>query len=121
MAASCEHFDRIDIVVNVVGSLWLDAKYTPVTEVQEERWDMCFSVNLKGIFYLTRKLAPAMVERQYGKVVNLSSVEYAGAAGHADYAAAKAGVTSLTRSLAEELAPHSNVNCIAPGIIRTLP
>ena len=45
MAASCEPYDRIDIVVNVVGSLWLDAKYTPVTEVQEQRWDMCFTVN----------------------------------------------------------------------------
>ncbi|TAL01060.1 MAG: SDR family oxidoreductase, partial [Porticoccaceae bacterium] len=58
--------------------------------------------------------------RKWGKIVNVSSVEYAGAAGHADYGAAKAGVTSLTRSLAEELAPHINVNCIAPGIIRTM-
>ena len=120
LESSKEHFDRVDIIINVVGGLWLDAKYTPVIEVQEERWDMCFTVNMKGIFHLTRKLAPGMLERQYGKIVNVSSIEYAGAAGHADYGAAKAGVTSLTRSLAEELAPHINVNCIAPGIIRTL-
>ncbi len=120
LATSRTYFDRVDIIINVVGGLWLDARYTPVLEVQEERWDMCFTVNMKGIFYLTRKLAPGMLERKYGKIVNVSSVEYAGAAGHADYAAAKAGVTSLTRSLAEELAPHINVNCIAPGIIRTL-
>ncbi|GMU46441.1 MAG: SDR family oxidoreductase [Pseudomonadales bacterium] len=120
LAASRQHFDRVDILINIVGGLFIDAKYTPVLEVAEERWDGCFRVNLKGIFYLVRKLAPGMLERRWGKIVNVSSVEYAGAAGHADYAAAKAGVTSLTRSLAVELAPHINVNCIAPGIIRTL-
>lgn len=120
LASSREHFDRVDVLINVVGGLFIDAKYTPVLEVSEERWDGCFRVNLKGIFYLVRKLAPGMLARQWGKIVNVSSVEYAGAAGHADYGAAKAGVTSLTRSLAEELAPHINVNCIAPGIIRTM-
>src|SRR5690606_20854379 len=120
LASSRAHFDRVDVLINVVGGLFIDAKYTPVLEVSEERWDGCFRVNLKGIFYLVRKLAPGMLERKWGKIVNVSSVEYAGAAGHADYGAAKAGVTSLTRSLAEELAPHINVNCIAPGIIRTL-
>ncbi len=119
LASSREHFDRVDVLINVVGGLFIDAKYTPVLEVSEERWDGCFRVNLKGIFYLVRKLAPGMLARKWGKIVNVSSVEYAGAAGHADYGAAKAGVTSLTRSLAEELAPHINVNCIAPGIIRT--
>ena len=120
LASSRAHFDRVDVLINVVGGLFIDAKYTPVLEVSEERWDGCFRVNLKGIFYLVRKLAPGMLERKWGKIVNVSSVEYAGAAGHADYGAAKAGVTSLTRSLAEELAPHINVNCIAPGIIRTM-
>lgn len=119
LASSREHFDRVDVLINVVGGLFIDAKYTPVLEVSEERWDGCFRVNLKGIFYLVRKLAPGMLARKWGKIVNVSSVEYAGTAGHADYGAAKAGVTSLTRSLAEELAPHINVNCIAPGIIRT--
>jgi len=120
LEGALKQFKQVDIIINVVGGLFLDARYTPVLEVQEERWDMCFTVNMKGIFYLTRKLAPGMLERKYGKIVNVSSVEYCGAAGHADYAAAKAGVTSLTRSLAEELAPNINVNCIAPGIIRTL-
>ena len=90
-------------------------------EVQEERWDMCFTASMKGIFSLTRKLGPGMVERQYGKIGNDSPVEHAGATGHADYAAAKArGVTSLTCSLAGELALHVNVYWVAPGIIRTL-
>lgn len=120
LATSRQHFDRVDILINIVGGLFIDARYTPVLELAEERWDGCFRVNLKGIFHLVRKLAPGMLERRWGKIVNVSSVEYAGAAGHADYAAAKAGVTSLTRSLAVELAPHINVNCIAPGIIRTL-
>ena len=120
LASSREHFSGVDILINVVGGLFIDAKYTPVLEVSEERWDGCFKVNLKGIFYLVRKLAPGMLERDWGKIVNVSSVEYAGAAGHADYGAAKAAVTSLTRSLAEELSPAINVNCIAPGIIRTL-
>ena len=93
LAGSREHFDRVDIIVNVVGGLWLDAKYTPVMEVQEERWDMCFTVNMKGIFYLTRKLGPGMIGRQYGKIVNVSSVEYAGA------------MSTLTALLQELFAP----------------
>ena len=60
-----------------------------------------------------------MVERQYGKIVNISSINFAGEAGSADYGAAKAAVASITRTLAAELAPHVNVNCIAPGMINT--
>ena len=60
-----------------------------------------------------------MLENNYGKILNISSINFAGEAGSADYGAAKAGVASLTRTLAAELAPSINVNAIAPGIIRT--
>jgi NAD(P)-dependent dehydrogenase (short-subunit alcohol dehydrogenase family) len=60
-----------------------------------------------------------MLERRYGKIVNVSSINFAGEVGSSDYSAAKAAVASLTRTMAIELAPHINVNCIAPGIIRT--
>jgi NAD(P)-dependent dehydrogenase (short-subunit alcohol dehydrogenase family) len=85
----------------------------------EERWDATFALNTKGILHLTKLLAPIMVERQYGKIVNISSINFAGEMGNADYGAAKAAVASLTRTMAIEFAPHVNVNCIAPGTIRT--
>ena len=87
--------------------------------MSEERWDATFALNTKGILHLTKLLAPAMVERQYGKIVNISSISFAGEMGNADYGAAKAAVASLTRTMAIELAPHVNVNCIAPSTIRT--
>jgi NAD(P)-dependent dehydrogenase (short-subunit alcohol dehydrogenase family) len=60
-----------------------------------------------------------MQERGYGRIVNFSSISYAGEKGQSDYAAAKAAVAALTRSLALELAPAINVNCVAPGLIET--
>ncbi len=60
-----------------------------------------------------------MIEREWGRIVNFASIVFGGEAGQADYAAAKAAVASLTRSLAQELAPHVTVNCVAPGLTRT--
>lgn len=109
----------VDVLVNVVGGIRDPVLSRPFLELTEERWDATFGLNLKGTFHLTQRLAPAMVERRWGKVVNVSSVDFAGAAGRADYAAAKAAVASFTRSLAMELAPHVNVNAVAPGIVET--
>lgn len=109
----------VDIVVNVVGGIRAKTLFEPMVTMTEERWDATFALNTKGILHLTKLLAPGMVERRYGKIVNISSINFAGEMGNADYGAAKAAVASLTRTMAIELAPHVNVNCIAPGTIRT--
>ena len=114
-----ERFGKVDILINVVGGIRSKQLYTPFLEMTEQQWDDTFALNLKPGFHLTRKLAPGMLDRSYGKIVNISSIVYAGEPGQSDYAAAKAAVASWTRSLAGEFAPHVNVNCIAPGIIRT--
>ena len=114
-----ERFGKVDILINVVGGIRSKQLYTPFLEMTEQQWDDTFALNLKPGFHLIRKLAPGMLDRSYGKIVNISSIVYAGEPGQSDYAAAKAAVASWTRSLAGEFAPHVNVNCIAPGIIRT--
>jgi NAD(P)-dependent dehydrogenase (short-subunit alcohol dehydrogenase family) len=110
---------HVDIVVNIVGGIKARALFEPMLTMTEERWDATFALNTKGILHLTKLLAPAMVDRRYGKIVNISSINFAGEMGNADYGAAKAAVASLTRTMAIEFAPHINVNCIAPGTIRT--
>lgn len=108
----------LDILINVVGGIRGELNQFFV-DIQEDRWDATFRLNLKGTHLLSRALAPGMVRRRYGRIVNVSSVDFAGAPGRSDYGAAKAAVSSLTRSMARELAPHVNVNCVAPGLINT--
>ena len=110
---------HIDIIINIVGGIKAKTLFEPMVTMDELRWDATFALNTKGILHLTKLLAPAMVERRYGKIVNISSINFAGEMGSSDYGAAKAAVASLTRTMAIELAPHVNVNCIAPGTIRT--
>lgn len=112
-------FGRIDVLVNVVGGIRSSSLYTSFLELDEARWDDTFALNLKPGFHMIRMVAPGMLERRWGRIVNVASVVFAGEAGQADYAAAKAAVASLTRTLAMEFAPHVNVNCIAPGMIQT--
>ncbi len=117
--AGLARFGRIDILVNVVGGVRGESLYTPFLQLHEAQWDSTFALNLKPGFHFIQLVAPGMLERGDGKIVNVSSVVFAGEGGQADYAAAKAAVASLTRSLAQEFAPHIHVNCIAPGLIRT--
>jgi NAD(P)-dependent dehydrogenase (short-subunit alcohol dehydrogenase family) len=112
-------FGRVDILVNVVGGIRAARLFEPVAEMSHQRWRDTMALNLDGTFHLTKRLAPLMQRARYGRIVNISSINMAGERGQADYAAAKAAIASLTRSLAMELAPDVTVNCIAPGIIRT--
>lgn len=112
-------FGRVDILINVVGGIKSATLFEPVLSMSEERWNATFDLNLKGNLHLIQLLAPSMLGRRYGKIVNFASINFAGEIGSADYSAAKAAVASLTRTLAIEFAPHVNVNCIAPGTIRT--
>lgn len=118
LVAAAQGLGPIDVLVNIVGGVRGELA-APVLTMSEERWDSTFDLNLKGIFHLVRALAPGMLERRYGRIVNISSVTYAGDRLQPEYGAAKAAVASITRSLALELAPHVGVNCVAPGLIET--
>jgi 3-oxoacyl-[acyl-carrier protein] reductase len=109
----------IDILINVVGGIRSQSLFEPFLQMSEERWDATMELNLKGNFHLTQLVAPSMLERKYGRIVNIASIIFAGASGQVDYGAAKAAVASMTRSLALEFAPHVTVNCISPATIKT--
>lgn len=107
-----------DIVVNCAG---IGGKDKPFGEVTVADWDRMLGVNLRGVFLVTRAFFPGMVERRYGRIINIASqLAYKGAPGLAAYVAAKAGVVGLTRALSYEGAPHNvMVNAIAPGPVET--
>ncbi|HUJ68581.1 MAG TPA: 3-oxoacyl-ACP reductase FabG [Syntrophorhabdales bacterium] len=112
-----QQWGRADILVNNAGGP-RDAKLTKMTD---EDWDTVLNVNLKGSFICARAVAPYMIARSYGRIVNVSSTAYMGQNfGQANYASAKAGLIGLTKALGMELARHGiTVNCVAPGLIDT--
>lgn len=109
---------RIDVIVANAGI----AHRTPLADLSDEKWDLTFDIDLKGIFRLVRAAAPGMRSRRSGAVIALSSimgVAY-GWDEHVHYSAAKSGVVGLVRGLAVEMARDGvRVNGIAPGYIRT--
>jgi 3-oxoacyl-[acyl-carrier protein] reductase len=108
---------RIDVLVNNAG---FDRGAT-LLKVKEGDWDAVLGVHLKGTFNCIQAVAPHMIEKGYGKIVNLSSVwGKSGAIAEISYSSAKAGVIGLTKSVARELARYQiNVNVVLPGLILT--
>lgn len=110
-------FGKIDILVNNAGIV-RDKSFIKMTP---QMWNEVLSVNLDGTFYCTKAVIEGMLERKYGRIVNISSViGRMGNRGQANYAASKAGIIALTQTLAKEFANKGiTVNAVAPGFIET--
>jgi acetoacetyl-CoA reductase len=110
-------YGRIDYLVNNAG-ITLDKT---VRKMTPDEWQQVLQVNLSGAFHMTKAVLEHMLERGSGRIVNISSViGETGNIGQANYAASKAGLFGLTKSLALEMARKGiTVNCVAPGFIET--
>jgi 3-oxoacyl-[acyl-carrier protein] reductase len=118
-----DRFGRIDILVNNAGIHPLNKQNQRCTtlEISDSEWDVVLDVNLKGPFNCSKAVLPHMVDRHYGRIVNVSSVTgITGQVGSAAYCASKAGIMALTKVMAAEFGPQNiTVNCIAPGLTMT--
>jgi 3-oxoacyl-[acyl-carrier protein] reductase/2-[hydroxy(phenyl)methyl]-succinyl-CoA dehydrogenase BbsD subunit len=111
-----KHFGAIDILVNNAGL----EKAGALRKLTEADWTITLDVNLKGAFLCSQAVHNFMVEKNWGRIINIASRAWLGGAGQAPYSSAKAGMVGLTRSLALELGRKGvTANCIAPGLIHT--
>lgn len=118
-----KRFGQIDVLVNLAGGglgHW-------ITEMTEEDWDYFITLNLKSAFNCIKAVVPHFLTRKMGKIINVSSLAKDGVPwfaqariGRSNYAAAKAGLIGLTRTLAQELGPEGiTINCVVPGPVMT--
>jgi 3-oxoacyl-[acyl-carrier protein] reductase len=116
VARIAAHFGQLDILVNNAGI----TRDNLIHKMTEEDWDAVAAVHLRGAFLCSRAVQREMVKRNWGRIVNLSSVSALGNRGQANYSAAKAGLQGLARTLAIELGRYGiTVNAVAPGFIDT--
>ena len=114
--------DDLPPVVALVNNAGTTAP-TRFLDIDEDEWDSIFDVNVRGTYLVTRRVLPGLIDRGYGRIVNLSSVSAVrggGVFGGSHYSAAKAAVLGLTRALAREVGPSGvTCNALAPGLIGT--
>lgn len=112
-----ERYGRVDVLVNNAG-ITADSS---LKKMHPNQWQQVIDANLTGVFNMTRQVVPLMIEQQYGRIINISSINgQKGQFGQCNYAAAKAGLYGFSKSLALELANKGiTVNTISPGYIQT--
>jgi 3-oxoacyl-[acyl-carrier protein] reductase len=117
METAVERFGRIDILVNNAGI----TRDSLMLTMKDEDFDAVLDTNLRGTYLCMRHAVRQMLRQKYGRIISISSVVgLRGNAGQCNYAASKAGIIGLTKSLARELAPRNiTVNAVAPGYIET--
>lgn len=114
---AAEAMGQLDILVNNAGV----TKDNIFMRMKDEEWDTVLAINLTASFRLARACMRGMMKRRWGRIISITSVVGAmGNPGQANYAASKAGVTGMTKSIAQEVASRNiTVNCVAPGFIQT--
>jgi 3-oxoacyl-[acyl-carrier protein] reductase len=117
VSATLERWGKLDILVNCAGH----TSYGGIETISIERWRQIIATNLTGVYHTCRAAMRPMMQRRYGRIVNLSALHANGGfPGQADYSAATAGVLGFTRSLARESAAWSiTANAVAPGFVET--
>ena len=110
-------FGRVDILLNGAGTI--GPIETPLHKIPPEEWDRVLAVNVRGVFLCCRAFVPGMIDRTYGKIINIAGTS--GLRGYrfrAAYSSSKWAVRGLTRTLALEVGPYNvNVNAIFPGVV----
>src|SRR6266481_3601199 len=117
VASALAHYGKIDILVNNAGC----NVRKPAVDVTWDDWNLILDTNLRGTFFVAQAVARHMIEKKYGRIINVGSVTcVAGYAGLGPYGASRGGVKQLTMSLADDWGPHGiTVNCLAPGWFKT--
>ncbi|MFV9505725.1 MAG: 3-oxoacyl-ACP reductase family protein [Oscillochloridaceae bacterium umkhey_bin13] len=117
VGAAISRWGRLDALINCAGQ----ASFGPIEQISMERWQATLAANLTGVYHTCRAALRPMMQRRYGRIVNLAALHATGGfPGQADYSAATGGVLGMTRSLAREAAPWTiTVNAVAPGFVET--
>lgn len=109
-------FGRIDILVNSAGIV----RDKTIINMPVEDWELVLAVDLSSLVYCCQAVLPGMIEQEYGKIINISSMGYGGAFGQGNYAAAKYGVLCLSREIAKEYAKYNiTANSVCPAAVDT--
>ncbi len=111
-----DDFEYIDVLVNNAGV----TRDNLVASMTDEEWDEVIQINLTGPFYMCRQILPIMMARKFGRIINISSIQYRGGKGQANYSASKAGLNGFTQSLAKEYGRRGiNSNVVVPGFFES--